>query len=88
MPKLSESYVYLTCPFCEKDCIEAKPGNVCCPMCFAEFEIDDRSECVFGDTENIRLPATGTICASCGLIQAGHNQNCLYCGMLIGTTVQ
>jgi len=58
--------------------IEAKTGATTCPECNAQFEIDDRLECVFGDTGNLRLSAIGTICASCGLIQAGSHQNCLY----------
>ena len=66
----------------------AEPGIKLCPMCDTTFEIDDRVECVFGDTDEIRLPAICAICASCDLIQAGENQNCLYCGTDINTTVQ
>jgi len=68
---MTEGVEYLVCPFCESQCVEPKPGITRCPKCEASFEIDDRGECVFGDTGNIRLPAVGTICASCGLIQAG-----------------
>ena len=73
---MSESHEYLTCPFCENRCILAEPGYARCSVCDTAFEIDDRVECVFGDTDKIRLPAIGTICAFCGLIQAGQNQNC------------
>jgi len=66
----------------------AEPGKTRCPECGATFEIDDRAECIFGDTNSIRLPAQGIICASCGLIQAGDQQNCLCCGAGINTTVQ
>ena len=84
----SVSHEYLTCPFCLGQCIHAEPGKTQCLVCGARFEIDDRAECIFGDTSEIRLPAMGTICASCGLIQAGENQNCLYCGAGINTTLQ
>jgi len=87
---LSESHEHLTCPFCLNQRIEAKHGKTRCPVCDAVFEIDERVECVFGDTNEIRLPAIGIICASCGLIQAGENQNCLYCGIVIsiGDTIK
>ena len=84
----SESKGYLNCPFCSNQCVEARQGKTRCPVCDAAFEIDDRVECVFGDTNEIRLPAMGTICATCGLIQAGKIQNCLYCGARIYTTLQ
>jgi len=51
-----------------------------------EEEIDDRGECVFSDTENVKLPAIGTICGRCGLIQDADVRNCLYCGLEINTT--
>jgi len=77
----------LNCPFCEAGFIAAEPGYISCPECGASFEIDDRGECVFGDTENLRLPEQGTICASCGLIQAGEHQNCLYCETVLSPAV-
>ena len=85
---MSVSPEYLTYPFCLDRCIHPEPGKTRCPVCDATFEIDDRTECVFGDTNEIRLPAIGTICAFCGLIQAGENQNCLYCRALINKTLQ
>ena len=85
---MSEIPELLRCPFCPIQSIEAKLGATICPECDAQFEIDDRIECVFGNTDNIRLPAIGTICTSCGLIHAGSNQDCLYCGAVICTAVQ
>ena len=83
----SDSHEYLTCPFCMNQCIKARQCETRCPVCDAAFEIDDSAECVFGDTNEIRLPSIGIICASCGLIQAGENQNCLYCGIEINTAI-
>lgn len=79
---------YLECPFCLNKCIEAKPRVTWCPDCGASFEIDDRGESVFGDTDKIRLPAIGTIFAACGLIQASEQLNCLYCGVGISMAMQ
>jgi hypothetical protein len=53
----SESKGYLNCPFCSSQCVEARQDNSRCPVCDAAFEIDDRVECVFDDTNEIRLPA-------------------------------
>ena len=33
---------FLKCPFCLSQSVEAKSGKSNCPVCFAEFEIDDR----------------------------------------------
>ena len=85
--ELFESHEYLTCPFCLKQCIDAEPGKTKCPICDAVFEIDDRVECVFEDTENIRLSVNGIICGSCGLVQGGNRKSCLYCGVGINTAV-
>ena len=85
--ELSDSPEYLICPFCLNQCINAKQAEIRCPVCDTAFEIDDRAECFFGDTDEIRLPVIGIICGSCGLIQAGENQNCLYCGTAINTEV-
>jgi hypothetical protein len=59
----------------------AKPGEVHCPMCDSEFEVDDRLECIFADIDKIRLPANGTVCPSCGLVQGGETNSCFYCRM-------
>jgi len=72
---------YLKCPFCLNHCIEKKSGKNSCSICRAKFEIDDRVECVFADTENIRLPVNGIVCGFCGLVQSGDSKNCLYCGI-------
>ena len=86
--QFSDSQEFLNCPFCFEQCVEPRHGKTRCPMCDAGFEIDDRAECIFGDTDEIRLPVFGIICASCGLIQAGEIKNCLYCGAGINTTLQ
>jgi hypothetical protein len=75
------------CPFCMNQCIEAKEGKTRCPVCDAAFEIDDRVECVFVDTDNIVLPFNGIVCASRGLVQAEDRKRCLYCGIGINTAV-
>ena len=85
--ELSESHEYLTCPFCLNQCIDAEPGKTRCPVCSADFEIDDRVECVFADTDNIRLPINGIICGSCGLVQGVNRKICLYCGIEINRAV-
>jgi hypothetical protein len=84
MPENQES---LKCPFCLNHCIEPKSGKTRCPVCKAEFEIDDRLECIFADTGKIRLPVNGIVCGSCGLVQSGDNHNYLYCGTGIKTAV-
>lgn len=65
----------------------AEPGKIRCPECGASFEIDDRAECLFAEPQSLRLPINGTVCRSCGLIQAGNNQTCLFCGGEINTAV-
>jgi hypothetical protein len=78
---------YLKCPFCEEVCIDARPGEVRCPMCHSEFEMDDRLECIFVDPKKIKLPAKGIVCSLCGLIQEENVKNCPYCGMWININV-
>ena len=85
---MSKSHEYLMCPFCLNQCIEPRQGKTRCPVCNAAFEIDDRVECVFADTENIRLLVNGIVCGSCGLVQGGNRISCLYCGVGINTAVQ
>ena len=86
--ELSESHEYLTYPFCLNQFIEPRQGKTQCPVCSAAFEIDDRVKCVFADTENIRLSLNGIVCGSCGLVQGGNRNSCLYCGIGINTAVQ
>lgn len=52
-------------------------GITRCPKCGAEFEIADKAECMFADTENIRLPINDIICGSCGLVQGANRKSCL-----------
>ena len=85
--ELSESHEYLTCPFCLNQCIDAERGKTRCPVCSADFEIDDRVECVFADTDNIRLPINGIICGFCGLVQGVNRKICLHCGVRINSAV-
>ena len=78
----------LKCPFCLKHNLEAKPGKTTCLECSAEFEVDDRLECIFADTSMLRLPLNGTVCAVCGLVQGDENRNCAYCGARINVSIQ
>ena len=84
---MPETHEHLTCPFCKNSIATKKPGKHICPGCGSKFEIDDRLECIFADLDNVRLPVTGIICPSCGLVHGGDNQNCLYCGSNISTEV-
>ena len=52
----SQQFEYLKYSFCLKNSVEAKSGKTTCPECSAEFEVDDRLECIFADTQKIRLP--------------------------------
>ena len=83
-----QKFTYLKCPFCLSHSVQAKPGKTTCPECSAEFEIDDRLECVFVDTEKLRLPVNGTVCGFCGLVQGGERANCLFCGIEFKSTIQ
>ena len=58
---------YLKCPFCLNHSLEAKPGKTTCPYCSAEFEVDDRVECIFADTLKMRLPVKGVFVGCVGL---------------------
>ena len=78
---------YLKCPFCQNHSVDAKPGKTTCPECSAEFEVDDRLECVFADTQKMRLPVNGFVCNACGLVQGDENRNCLYCGVGLSTNL-
>ena len=61
----------MKCPFCLNHKIEAKPGKTTCPECSAEFEIDDRLESIFADTQKMRLTVNGMVCGVCvGLCRA------------------
>lgn len=79
---------YQECPFCLNHNLEAKPGKTTCPECLAEFEIDDRVECIFADTSKMRLPVHGMVCGVCGLVQGDEVERCGYCGVNLGTIMQ
>jgi len=79
---------YLKCPFCLNHILEAKPGKTTCPECSTEFEIDDRLECIFADTQKIRLPVNGFVCGVCGLVQSDKTKKCLYCGAELSINLQ
>jgi predicted amidophosphoribosyltransferase len=44
--------VDLKCPFCLHSLFDSNPGQKICPGCQAEFEVDDRGECVFVNPDN------------------------------------
>jgi len=77
----------LTCPFCLNQCNHTESDKTQCSVCHAILEIDDRVECAFADTDNIRLPVNGIVCGSCGLVQGDNRKSCLYCGVGINTAV-
>jgi hypothetical protein len=62
--------------------LEAKQGKTTCPECSAEFEIDDRLECIFVNPAKLKLPIAMnvTICGMCGLVQGDQVEKCGYCG--------
>jgi hypothetical protein len=43
----------MKCPFCLNPIADSNPGEIICPSCQAEFEIDDRGECVFANPGNL-----------------------------------
>jgi hypothetical protein len=67
--ELSESHEYLTCTFCLNQSIKTSQGETRCSVCDAAFEIDDRAECVFGDT-NIPMKSDFQLSASFALLVA------------------
>ena len=75
-------------PFCLNHSLEAKPGKTTCPECSAEFEVDDRLECIFADTRKMRLPLHGGVCRGCGLVQGDASERCGYCGAELSTALQ
>jgi hypothetical protein len=70
----------MKCPFCLHPISDFNPGEKTCPNCQAEFEIDDRGECVFANPDNLKLPVNGTLCSVCGLVQGEGRDSCGYCG--------
>ncbi len=84
----SQQLSHLKCAFCLNFSVEAKPGKTACPECSAEFEIDDRLECIFMNSKKLRLPVNGTVCRICGLVQRDEVDRCGYCGAELTTTIQ
>ena len=84
----AQQFDYLKCPFCLNRSIEAEPGKTTCPECSAEFEVDDRLECIFTDTKKMRLPVNGFVCGACGLVQGVERGNCAYCGSDLNLSFQ
>ena len=78
----------LKCPFCLNPLSDSILGEKICPKCHAEFEIDDRGECVFSNPNNLRLPVNGTVCRVCGLVQGEGRDRCGYCGAELYVIVQ
>ena len=70
----------IKCPFCHSESIEPVVGNNICPVCEAEFKMDDRLECIFIDVNKPILPIEGTVCIKCGLVQHELSRKCLFCG--------
>jgi hypothetical protein len=80
------NYQHLKCPFCLNYSLDDKSGKTACPECSAEIEIDDRLECIFADTQKMRLPVNGMVCGACGLVQGDESRNCVYCDEELGIT--
>ena len=78
----------MICPFCRETEVGNDTGPIVCPACKAGFEIDDRGECVFVDTENPRIPMYGQVCTECGLVQQIKRDSCAWCGTIFKKTVQ
>ena len=74
----------MKCPFCLNPIADSNPGEKICPNCRAEFEIDDRGECVFAKPEKLRLPIKGTVCRVCGLVQGEGRDRCWFDGFFDG----
>jgi hypothetical protein len=85
---MSRYHDNLKCPFCLNHNLEANPGKTTCPECSAEFEVDDRGECIFADTQKMRLPVLGFVCGMCGLIQGDQVERCGYCGVNLFPKIQ
>ena len=66
----------MNCPFCLNPIADSKPGRKICLSCHAEFEVDDRGECVFVNPDKLRMPINGTVCRSCGLVQGEGRDSC------------
>ncbi len=76
----------LNCPFCLNHKFERVPGKTLCPICLAEFEIDDRGESVYMIVDKPAIPVIGVACSVCGLIQK-ENETCISCGTKLNITI-
>jgi len=85
--KKTRQPAYIECPFCS-GVVKPASGVIKCPECKAVFRFDDRRECFFVDTREMRLPMDGTLCARCGLVQDAGNSTCRYCNAVLCKTVQ
>jgi hypothetical protein len=77
----------MICPICRQSDLQGNPGKTVCPLCKTVFEIDDRGECVFADTDSLRIPMFGQVCVECGLVQQDKRDSCVYCGRSLNNTV-
>jgi hypothetical protein len=51
----------MICPFCRETEVGNDSGPTTCPACKTGFEIDDRGECIFVDTDDPRIPVDGLV---------------------------
>lgn len=49
----------MICRFCRQSDIVDNSGTTICPSCKTVFEIDDRVECVFVNTDSLWMPMRG-----------------------------
>jgi len=77
----------MICPFCRETEIGFQTGPTVCSACKAGFEINDRGECVFVNTDDPRMPMSGQACMQCGLVQQDKRKTCNYCGTTFSKTM-
>jgi hypothetical protein len=70
------------CPFCASENLQNEFDKKKCLDCLAEYKIDERSECIFANTDSLSLPlkVRGTVCSNCGLLQDVETDKCRLCG--------
>ena len=78
----------IRCPFCLNHIEDAKPGKTTCSECSAEFEIDDRLECIFADISKMRFSVKVFVCMVCWLVEGDQNWRCVYCGAKLNSALQ
>ena len=62
----------MKCPFCHNPIADPNPGEKICSSCHAEFEVEDRGECVFANPDNLRLPINGIVGRMAGNGKSGE----------------